>query len=103
MKFCRKCDRLIKKKIIFGKIEFKCICGNIEEVNDKDVLINSESLTYTENPEMYYDLIHFAPFDRTNELVLKDCNQCGRNYLTQVRIGSTEAVIYRCKCGFTSS
>lgn len=100
MKFCKKCKRSIKKKISMGTITFQCICGNLEEVNPEDVLISTPTTNSTENKEMYSNLISLAPFDRTNQLVEMDCPNCGLDYLTQVRITSSEIVIYICKCGY---
>lgn len=100
MKFCKQCERAIKKKIVENRIIFKCICGYLENTDPEDVLINHDTLTSNENPEMYHNLIHFAPFDRTNELIKQDCPNCGLDYFTQIRVGSSEIIIYKCKCGY---
>jgi len=100
MKFCSKCNRAIKKKILLGSVIFKCFCGHIEESNPEDVLISNITITNTETPEMYDNLIRLAPFDRTNQLVEKNCPNCGRNYMTQIRIGSVEIIVYSCRCGY---
>lgn len=100
MKFCSKCDRAIKKKISSGSVVFKCVCGNTENSLEEDVLISSETLSSAETTEMYNNLIDFAPFDRTNQLTKKDCKKCGRDYLTQLRVGTSEIIIHVCKCGY---
>lgn len=101
MKFCKQCGRAIKKKITESQIIFKCMCGYIADTSPEDVLISSNILTSSESLEMYHNLIHFAPFDRTNELIKFPCPNCGLDYITQIRVGSSEIIIYRCKCGFT--
>lgn len=100
MKFCTKCDRAIKKRIISGSVVFKCVCGNIENTKPEDVLISSITVTTTETTEMYNNLIDLAPFDRTTQLIKSNCPQCGRDYLAQIRIGTSEIIVYRCKCGY---
>jgi len=100
MKFCSRCQHFIKKQIILGEVVFQCVCSNREESTDEDVLINSSNTEETNSIEMYNNLIEFAPFDRTNQLVQKDCPQCGLDYMTQLRIGEKEIVVYRCKCGY---
>jgi len=100
MKFCSVCQRAIKKRIFNDKIVFKCVCEHIEPTNDEDVLISSGITKELPNIEKYDKLIYFAPFDRTNQLVYKDCPDCGLDYLTQIRIGENEIIIYRCKCGY---
>ena len=100
MKFCTKCDRAIKKRIISGSVVFRCICGNVEETRPEDVLISSITVNTTETTEMYNNLIELAPFDRTTQLISFDCPSCGRDYISQIRIGSSEIIVYRCKCGY---
>lgn len=100
MKFCSVCGRAIKKKIIMGSVVFRCVCTNIEESTPEDVLISNMTTSTTDTPEMYYNLIELAPFDRTNQIIKKDCPLCGLNYLTQIRVGVSEIVIYKCKCGY---
>jgi DNA-directed RNA polymerase subunit M/transcription elongation factor TFIIS len=100
MKFCSVCNRSIKKKIIVGSVIFKCICGNTEPTLPSDVSIDDSQLGSTQTIEMYNNLIDLAPFDRTNQLIKKDCPNCGLDYLTQIRVGSSEIIIYRCKCGY---
>jgi DNA-directed RNA polymerase subunit M/transcription elongation factor TFIIS len=100
MKFCSCCQRFIKKQIVPEGILYKCICSNIEESNPEDVLISNFTTEGTQSIEMYNNLIEFAPYDRTNQLVKQDCPNCGLDYLTQIRIGESEIIVYRCKCGY---
>jgi DNA-directed RNA polymerase subunit M/transcription elongation factor TFIIS len=102
MKFCSICNRAIKKTIKNGSVSFVCVCGNIEKETPEDTLISSTAIGSIEIASMYESLIESAPFDNTNQLVSKDCPNCGRDYLTQIRISSAEIIIYRCKCGYTA-
>jgi DNA-directed RNA polymerase subunit M/transcription elongation factor TFIIS len=100
MKFCSRCFRCIKNSKSPKFIVYKCKCDHIEPTEPEDLLILSETTANTETTEMYNNLIELAPFDRTNQLVKKDCPDCGLDYLTQLRIGPSEIIIYRCKCGY---
>jgi predicted RNA-binding Zn-ribbon protein involved in translation (DUF1610 family) len=86
-----------------GVVVFHCHCGKqIAGIAD-DALIVSGVLDAGEAAGMNRRLIYSAPFDRVNQQVKKDCPKCGLDYLTQVRIGAQEVVIYRCTCGYHSS
>lgn len=100
MKFCSKCNRTIKKRISMGNVVFRCICGNSEETKKEDVLISNITLNSTETTEMYNNLIDLAPFDRTTQLIKLDCPSCGLDYMSQIRVGTSEIIVYRCKCGY---
>ena len=100
MKFCSSCNRAIKKRIVMGAVVFNCVCGNSEESKPEDVLISNITLNYTETTEMYNNLIELAPFDRTTQLIKFDCPNCGRDYVSQIRVGTSEIIVYRCKCGY---
>jgi DNA-directed RNA polymerase subunit M/transcription elongation factor TFIIS len=100
MKFCKVCRRSIKKRIVSNSVVFKCECGHVEATNPEDVLISSETLSSTDTTEWYNNLIHNAPHDKTCQLVKQDCPDCGLDYLTQLRLGNSEIVVHRCKCGY---
>lgn len=100
MKFCNSCNRAIKKRIVMGSVVFKCVCGNSEETKPEDVLISNITLNSSETTEMYNNLIELAPFDRTTQLIKLDCPKCGVDYMSQIRVGTSEIIIYRCKCGY---
>jgi DNA-directed RNA polymerase subunit M/transcription elongation factor TFIIS len=100
MKFCNNCNRAIKKKIVLGSIVFNCICGYIEPTKPEDVLISNITVNSTETIDMYSNLIELAPYDRTTQLIKLDCPICGLDYLSQIRVGNSEIIVYRCKCGY---
>lgn len=75
MKFCKFCERLIKKSIINNEVVYKCHCGNIEKTLSEDVLISNITLNMQETTDLYDNLIKLAPFDRTNQLVKNDMYQ----------------------------
>lgn len=100
MKFCSVCERAIKKRIVSGSVLFQCKCNNIEETNPEDILISNITTANIDTVEMYSNLIDSAPFDRTTQLIQKNCPTCGLDYLSQIRLGSSEIIVHRCKCGY---
>jgi hypothetical protein len=100
MKFCRICERAIKKNITNNMVIYQCFCGNIEETSAVDVLISSETMSSNETTELYNNLIDLAPFDRSCQRVNMTCPNCGLNYMSQLRLGSSEIVVHVCKCGY---
>ena len=103
MRFCEICDRAMVRDPSMGKIVFRCPCGNEKKGDANDVRIGGASLNSAETSEMYHLLIENAPMDRTNQLVARNCVKCGLDYMTQIRVGESEVIIYKCKCGLEES
>jgi predicted RNA-binding Zn-ribbon protein involved in translation (DUF1610 family) len=90
----------MQRAIKFDKAEFYCSCGEIIEGGLEDVRISGAVLHPGEIADKYQKLINNSPFDRTNQQVSRDCPSCGLDYMTQIRIGVEEIIIYTCKCGY---
>ncbi len=99
MLFCHVCGRVMNRNPSLGFVVFKCHCGVEKKGTPDDARISGSVLGASETTEMYDGLIRNAPYDRTNQLVWRDCDQCGLNYQVQVRVGIAEVIIYKCKCG----
>lgn len=83
-----------------GSVVFVCNrCGRQEAGNADDAQIASGVFSSSEQTTMYQTLIETASLDRTNLVVAKKCDKCGLDYMTQIRVGESEVVIYKCKCG----
>jgi hypothetical protein len=85
-----------------GTVSFICFCGVREEGAPEDARIAGDVLNAGETEEMYRRLIRNAPFDRVNKQVKRDCPKCGLDYMTQIRVGAREVVLWICKCGYDS-
>jgi len=96
--FCTNCEKSTIRKTING-VEFICSCGTKIEGSPYDVLIKSDNFG---NQQLMTDinqqLGRNAPYDRTNTIIPQPCNNCGRPYSTQVKIGETGIVIKSCRC-----
>jgi len=84
-----------------GSVVFNCYCGYTVKGTAKDAQIMGGMSGETE--EMYRRLIRTAAHDRVNQQVKKDCPKCGLDYMTQIRVGDREIVVWVCKCGYDSS
>lgn len=82
-----------------GSVVFRCVCGAEEPGAPEDARVLGAVLGDGETTEMYRLLIQSAPHDRTNQLVHKACRECGLDYMTQIRVGTAEVIVYKCKCG----
>lgn len=100
---CPQCNRAMTRDTSSGTVNFICYCGYHVEGTSEDVRISGDVLNAGETEEMYRRLIRNAPFDRVNQQVKRDCPKCGLDYMTQIRVGSREIVIWVCKCGYNSS
>lgn len=103
MRPCPECRRAMRRETETGKVSFKCYCGVEVAGRPEDAQVAGGVLRGGKIEEMYRRLILNAPFDRTNQLVARDCPECGLDYMTQVRVGEREAVVWVCKCGFHAS
>ena len=99
MRFCKNCDRAMVRDPSTGVVVFRCPCGTAEQGTPEDARVGGSVLGAGETTEMYRRLIQTAPFDRTNQLISRTCRNCGLDYMTQIRVGDAEVIIYKCKCG----
>lgn len=82
-----------------GAVVFSCPCGVEEKGEPEDARVFGATLGSRETTEMYRRLIQSAPTDPTNQFVHRLCPACGLDYQVQIRVGVSEVIIYKCKCG----
>jgi len=99
MRFCPNDGRSMVRDPSSGVVVFRCPCGVEETGAPEDARVGGAVLGAGETTEMYRLLIRTAPFDKTDKMVLRDCEDCGRDYQVQIRVGESETIIYKCKCG----
>ncbi|MDE2099323.1 MAG: hypothetical protein KGL39_18865 [Patescibacteria group bacterium] len=100
MKFCPNCERVMVWNTDTGDLVYTCtVCGQTEPGDDWDVRVAGSSTSSSETKELYKNYLAIASHDRTAQLVARDCTKCGLDYMTQVRVGSNELVVFTCKCG----
>lgn len=103
MRTCPECGRVMFRSTASGTVSFMCYCGVVAEKTPEDARIAGGVLHAGETEEMYRRLIRNAAFDRVNQQVRKECPKCGLDYMTQIRVGAREIVVWVCKCGYDSS
>lgn len=100
MHICPECELVTTKDTSSGVIKFKCeVCGFEEEGDIYDVRMAGNSMSSDKSELMYERLIRSSAFDRVNQQVKKDCTKCGLDYMTQVRVGPRETIVWTCTCG----
>lgn len=83
-----------------GSIVYKCpSCMQTVPGDDWDARISGGVLSAEETTALYDKVIYNSAHDRTNQLVRKDCKDCGRDYMAQLRVGDNEVIVHTCKCG----
>lgn len=102
MRFCDICDSVMSKNTsATGQIVFQCRCLNSAEGAPEDTLMASGTMEGDATDRTVHDtFIDNAPFDPAATVVLRDCPQCGLNFLTMIRIGESETTVYSCSCGY---
>ena len=103
MHICPECGRVMTRNTSSGSVTFVCYCGIVSEGTPEDARIAGDVLHAGETEEMYRRLIRNAPYDRVNQQVMKECPECGIDYMTQIRVGGREVVVWVCVCGYDSS
>jgi DNA-directed RNA polymerase subunit M/transcription elongation factor TFIIS len=103
MRFCKNCGRAMIRDPSSGAVVFRCPCGTEEAGGPEDARVFGYVLGAGETTEMYRLLIRTAAHDRTNQLVHRSCPECGLDYMTQIRVGDAEVIVYKCKCGHEES
>lgn len=82
-----------------GDIDWICpSCETVVPGTAEDARVSGEVHGSSDTTAMYDSLLRHSAFDETNQLVARDC-ACGRDYMTQVRVGVNERIIYTCRCG----
>lgn len=103
MVFCTKCEKSCELSTATGELIFKCpICQTQVKASDYDVMMSSNYSAVEETVDLWDNIIRNAPFDRVSEKVAKTCKKCNRDYMTRLRLGKSEIIVYSCKCGYNS-
>jgi|FLOH01.1.fsa_nt_gi DNA-directed RNA polymerase subunit M/transcription elongation factor TFIIS len=105
MKFCPVCQSVLQRSTQIGSIVFHCnVCFTEEPGDEWDSLIMiggpEDDVQSGAEEKKYEKLIATAAFDQVNEKIKKECPKCGLDYMTQIRVGDQERIIYKCKCGY---
>ena len=85
------------------EIVFRCRCSNEKPGGPYDTLMAEEVLETTEVNLKYETFIDTAAQDIARNIICEDCPKCGLDYLTIIRIGVNENVMYICECGWRAT
>ena len=103
VKFCELCGTVLRPKTDLGSLKFRCIsCENIYESDESDTLMATGHIEDTTHLDLKYEVfVENSPHDPTNKLISKECPNCKKNYMTMIRIGVDEKILYTCDCGYS--
>jgi predicted RNA-binding Zn-ribbon protein involved in translation (DUF1610 family) len=93
---------MTKNTTVTGVIEFHCRCQLIEPGHPDDTLM-AEEYVDAGSSNKHDVFIENSPFDLAANKVLKDCPNCGLNFMILIRIGPSESVMYVCSCGYKAA
>jgi DNA-directed RNA polymerase subunit M/transcription elongation factor TFIIS len=103
MRFCPICESRMIKDTTTGQIIFKCNCSNKMDGKPEDTLMYEEHLEARHSNLKHEVFIENAPYDPAAFIIKEPCLNCSLPYLTSIRVGVQEQVIYVCRCGFKST
>lgn len=93
---------MAKSTTATGAIVFRCRCQYTIDGEPDDTLMAEEYLEIQSN--LKHDVfIENAPFDAAANIVMKDCPNCGLNFMVMIRVGANETTMYSCSCNFRAT
>jgi DNA-directed RNA polymerase subunit M/transcription elongation factor TFIIS len=102
MKFCPCCTSVMQQIVTNGTVKFVCGCSYEVEGGPEDLCIYSKNLE-GDALNKFKTLLKISPHDPTICLVDKQCSNCNRKYMGQIRLTDNESIFNVCKCGFTAA
>lgn len=85
-----------------GDIVFQCKCQQIVGGVD-DTLMAEGLVEIGEAAQKHHVFIENSSHDPAANVIMRDCPQCGLNYLTLIRVGVNETTMYSCTCGYLAT
>jgi ribosomal protein L37AE/L43A len=100
MSFCENCERSTTKNTLSGVVEFVCnSCGNKVLGDAHSVRMKTFSKSTGQMvAETNQQLLKNATSDRTNTIIAEKCENCGKLWKVQVKLGETDNVLKLCDC-----
>jgi DNA-directed RNA polymerase subunit M/transcription elongation factor TFIIS len=103
MRFCEKCGSVMQKNTTAaGEVVFQCKCQQINGTPD-DTLMAEGFIETSEAAQKHMVFIENSSYDPAANIIMRDCPQCGLNYLTLIRVGVNETTRYSCSCGYLAT
>jgi len=90
------------KSTTTGRIVFECVCRNTVDGGPEDTLMAEGYLRASESNLKHEVFIEQSLYDLARNIIKADCPKCGMDFLTTVRVGESEDLMYLClpDCGF---
>lgn len=94
---------MTKSTTTIGTIVFQCRCQITVDGLPDDTLMAEEYMETSQNNLKHDVFIENAPYDAAANVILKDCPQCGLNFMIMIRIGVNETTMYSCSCSYRAT
>ena len=101
MNFCSDCQSYLVKNItVDDKIVFDCVnCSLRIAGTNEDTLLEEEFMQSAITDLIHEQFVLNSAFDDAGNKVMRDCKKCGLNFMTKIRRGEMQSVLYTCTCG----
>ncbi len=104
MNFCEQCQTCLDKEILkTGVIMFTCSCGVTKLGTNNDTLILEEFPEMADMTQKYDAFIESSAHDPAGYIIKVDCPECHVDFMTLIRVGANETVMYTCTCGYVTT
>lgn len=104
MRYCSQCESVMAKNTTaVGTIVYNCRCQLTVDGQPDDTLMAEGFLETTKSDLKHSVFIENAPFDPAGNIVMKDCLQCGLNFLTMIQVGENLTTMFSCSCGYSAT
>jgi DNA-directed RNA polymerase subunit M/transcription elongation factor TFIIS len=103
VKICVKCQSVLTPRTNTGQLKFHCIkCEEVYDSEPNDTLMFEHKFVEdgSANEETFEQFVFNAPFDKSRNVVVQECEECGAPTLTQIYLGAEEIPQLICECGY---
>ncbi len=104
MRYCPECgDIMIKSTTLTGEIIYQSKCL-LTIAGESDDTLMAEGFLDTADSNLKHEVfIENSVHDPAANLVMKDCPDCGLNFMVMIRVGENEETMFLCDCGFRAT
>lgn len=101
MNFCKECQAYLIKNITSNdEIVFECFeCDLRTNGTAEDTLLEEEFTQSAITDLIHEQFVLNSAYDDAGNKILRDCKKCGLNFMTKIRRGEMQTVLYTCSCG----
>lgn len=96
--FCKTCSNFISQEFIGVRIQTICNNCGVSPKNKSALITTSSDTFVAHTSESIEKTLSNVPFDRSMEIIKKECHKCHLPYKSRIIIGSDMKIYEICKC-----